>query len=351
MAAHRGQVADRLDEVGLALAVAPDEHRRAGAERQVDLLPAAERPELQVPDVHPQPPAARRRPHAGFSASWARTACTACPPNWLPQRRDGLHRRRVLLAGDEPGEQRGRDRRHRDGVLDGLLDGPPALAGVLGVAGDLLQLRVLLQRADQQVQQPGADDGALRPRGDDAGDVLDQVDGGQQLVALAVGLHHRVLDAVVDHLAEVPGAHRPGVHEARRPASPGRTRPSAPAAAARRRSAGPWRRPPWCRRPSARSRSPGPRPRRRRRRRCSRCPSRGSITSCTWSSVNLELPPSTTTSPGLSSSASSLTVACVGSPEGTITQTTRGAVSASTSAGEAVDVPLARDGGRSPTTS
>src|SRR3954454_19450260 len=58
-----------------------------------------------------------------------------------------------------------------------------------------------------------------------------------------------------------------------------------------------------------------------------------SITSCTWSSVNFELPPSTTTSPGLSRSPSSLTVARVGSPEGTITQTTRGASSASTRAG------------------
>ena len=47
------------------------------------------------------------------------------------------------------------------------------------------------------------------------GHVLDEVDGGQQLVALAVGLHHRVLDAVVDHLAEVAGADRAGVHEAR----------------------------------------------------------------------------------------------------------------------------------------
>ena len=42
-----------------------------------------------------------------------------------------------------------------------------------------------------------------------------EVDGGEQLVALAVGLHHRVLDAVVDHLAEVAGADRAGVHEAR----------------------------------------------------------------------------------------------------------------------------------------
>ena len=60
------------------------------------------------------------------------------------------------------------------------------------------------------------------------------------------------------------------------------------------------------------------------------------MTSCTWSSVYFELPPSMTTSPGLSSSLSSLTVARVGSPEGTITQTTRGADSASTSSGRLV---------------
>src|SRR3712207_2282592 len=54
-------------------------------------------------------------------------------------------------------------------------------------------------------------------------------------------------------------------------------------------------------------------------------------TSWIWSSVYLELPPSTITSPGLSSSARSSTVARVGSPAGTITHTTRGALSASTS--------------------
>jgi hypothetical protein len=57
------------------------------------------------------------------------------------------------------------------------------------------------------------------------------------------------------------------------------------------------------------------------------------MTSWIWSSVYFEFPPSTTTSPGLSSSLSSLMVARVGSPEGTITHTTRGAERASTSAG------------------
>src|SRR5215210_1975323 len=56
------------------------------------------------------------------------------------------------------------------------------------------------------------------------------------------------------------------------------------------------------------------------------------ITSWIWSSVYFELPPSTITSPGSSSPASSLTVSRVGSPAGTITQTTRGACSVCTSA-------------------
>src|SRR3954469_16693490 len=50
--------------------------------------------------------------------------------------------------------------------------------------------------ANGEVEQPGADHGALRPRRDDAGDVVDEVGGLEQLVPLAVGLHHRVLDAV-----------------------------------------------------------------------------------------------------------------------------------------------------------
>src|SRR4051794_19474138 len=67
------------------------------------------------------------------------------PAELVAQGGDRLHRRRVVLAGDEAGEQRGGDRRHRHGVLDALLDGPPAFAGVLGVPGDALELGVLLQ--------------------------------------------------------------------------------------------------------------------------------------------------------------------------------------------------------------
>src|SRR5690348_5947004 len=61
-------------------------------------------------------------------------------------------------------------------------------------------------------------------------------------------------------------------------------------------------------------------------------PFSASSSACSLSSVNLELPPSTTTSPSSSNSPSSWIVDRVGSPAGTITQTTRGACKALTSA-------------------
>ena len=96
--------------------------------------------------------------------------------------------------------------------------------------------------------------------------VGDQLGGRQQLEALGVGLHQAVLDAVVHHLREVPGADRAGVREAllARPLRAQRVEDrhrQLDVLGARRR-------------PSGRSRCPCPRRRRRRRRRGSRCPSR-----------------------------------------------------------------------------
>src|SRR5438477_9097818 len=83
------------------------------------------------------------------------------PAELVAQRRHRLHRRRVVLPGQEPREQRGRDDVHRYREPDRLFDGPPALARVVGVPAQLGQLRVLLQRPVEQVQQPGPDDGTL----------------------------------------------------------------------------------------------------------------------------------------------------------------------------------------------
>ena len=80
----------------------------------------------------------------------------------VAQRGDHLHRRRILLAAGEAGEERRGDDRHRDRVVDGRFHGPATLTGVVGVAAQLRQAGVGFERDDQQVQQPGADDGALR---------------------------------------------------------------------------------------------------------------------------------------------------------------------------------------------
>ena len=64
---------------------------------------------------------------------------TAWPPNWLRSAAT------AFIAGESSWREtnraniEARDRRQRDRVVDGLLDGPPALAGVLDVALDVAQ--------------------------------------------------------------------------------------------------------------------------------------------------------------------------------------------------------------------
>src|SRR4051795_1588652 len=90
----------------------------------------------------------------------------------LAQRGDGLHGGRVDLPRLEPGEQRGGDDVQRHGQADRLVDRPPALAGVLGVALELAQLGVAVERAVEQVEQPGLDHAALPPALDRTGHVV-----------------------------------------------------------------------------------------------------------------------------------------------------------------------------------
>ena len=52
VAGERGEVADGLDEVGLALAVGADQGGDARTQRQLRLRVAAEVGDAQVPDVH-----------------------------------------------------------------------------------------------------------------------------------------------------------------------------------------------------------------------------------------------------------------------------------------------------------
>ena len=127
-----GQVVDRLDQVGLALPVAADERRDARLERDVGGGVGPEVVEGQVGDVHG---ASLRRGSVGADvAAGGRLGADRVAAELVAHRGDRLHRRAVVLARGEPGEQRGRDDVHRHGVVDRGLDGPAALAGVLGVA-------------------------------------------------------------------------------------------------------------------------------------------------------------------------------------------------------------------------
>src|SRR5438093_4885640 len=58
------------------------------------------------------------------------------------------------LPSPEPGKERRRECRHRNVLLDRVEDGPAALAVVLDIARQALQLRVLLEGPRRQFQEP-----------------------------------------------------------------------------------------------------------------------------------------------------------------------------------------------------
>src|SRR5919201_4983503 len=58
-----------------------------------------------------------------------------------------LRRERLVLPRPEPREQRERDHAGRNAFVDRLEDRPAALAGVLDVAADVPELRILLEGA------------------------------------------------------------------------------------------------------------------------------------------------------------------------------------------------------------
>src|SRR5438477_4463185 len=119
----------------------------------------------------------------------------------IAQRGRDLHRVAVGLPRGEAREQRVRERGHRDVVRDRLEDGPASLARVGDVALDVLEVAALgLEGALRQLEEPGPNDAALVPDLRDLLQVEVELARVQELEALAVGLHHPVLDAVVDHL-------------------------------------------------------------------------------------------------------------------------------------------------------
>src|SRR5580698_785404 len=148
-------------------------------------------------------------------------------------RREDLPGERAVVPGLEPFVERGGDDRGGHGLVHRGQHRPPALARVRYPAAEVVQVGRLGERGRGQVDQPGADHRAAAPHLGDIADV-DVVLVGPRvaqrrglrvdlvLVQAHVGLlddrqalgdrgHHAVLDAVVHHLDEVPGAVRPAV--------------------------------------------------------------------------------------------------------------------------------------------
>src|SRR5829696_2176612 len=67
------------------------------------------------------------------------------PPELAAQGRDDLHGEGIVLAGGEPGEERTRDNRRRDVLVYRLQHRPSALARVLHVAPDAVEVGVSLE--------------------------------------------------------------------------------------------------------------------------------------------------------------------------------------------------------------
>src|ERR1700688_2158234 len=121
----------------------------------------------------------------------------------------------VLLARAEAREQRRREHVGRHRFLERGGDRPAPLPRIVDEAGVAGEVRALGQRHRREVEQPRRDDTAAAPELGDVGEVeleamplrqLRRAGVGKDVEALGVGLHQAVLDAVVHHLDEVPGA-------------------------------------------------------------------------------------------------------------------------------------------------
>src|SRR6266545_1817362 len=128
-------------------------------------------------------------------------------PELVAQRGRDLHRIGVVLARREAREERMREYRRGDVVRDRFLDRPAPLTRVRDPAFDVREVRAfLLEGAFGELEEPRPHDAALQPHRGDALHIDVELAGVDELEAFAVGLHHPVLDPVVDHLYEVARA-------------------------------------------------------------------------------------------------------------------------------------------------
>jgi hypothetical protein len=92
-------------------------------------------------------------------------------------------------------------------LLDCISDHPATFAGILYVAFQPFQPRIIFQGTGRQFQEPGADDAAMHPEVCDLCEVELVVAFRHQLEAFRISLHHAVFDSIMYHFHVMPGAH------------------------------------------------------------------------------------------------------------------------------------------------
>ncbi len=112
-----------------------------------------------------------------------------------------------ILTADEARHKRQRDDGRGNVEVDGFLYGPASLTAIGDPALNVAQGGICFQGPGGQIQEPGTNDTAVAP---DFGNLM-AVQGkllfsAQDFEALGISLHQAVLNAVVDHLDEMPGA-------------------------------------------------------------------------------------------------------------------------------------------------
>lgn len=85
---------------------------------------------------------------------------------------DDAHGEGVVIARGEAGVEGVGDYRGGDAAVDSLEDGPAALAGVVDIALDLLEVRVPAKGVLRELEEPGANDAAGVPEGGDGLEVV-----------------------------------------------------------------------------------------------------------------------------------------------------------------------------------
>src|SRR5215210_201697 len=108
------------------------------------------------------------------------------------ERREDLHGEGVVLARGEAGEEGACDGVGRDALVYGLHHRPAALARVLDVAPDAVEVRVLLEGVLGKLEEPAPDDAPLVPEARKSSQVVVVAGPLEDLEPFGVGLHHPV---------------------------------------------------------------------------------------------------------------------------------------------------------------